>query len=61
MESMTFCESSLDASSPLCYIYNTGRVFVQVETQLSYDIFVIILSICFGLENGPSSGHNTRI
>jgi len=34
---------------------------VQVKTQLSYDVFIVILTTCFGLDNGPSSGHKTYI
>ena len=35
--------------------------FVQVKTQLSYDVFIIILTTCFGLDKGPSSGHKIYI
>jgi len=43
------------------FIQELRRVFfVQVETQLSYNVFIIILK-CFGLDNGPSSGHKTYI
>jgi len=38
-----------------------GGVFIQVKTQLSYDVFIIILTTYFGLDNGPSSGHKTYI
>ena len=40
---------------------NGGGVFAQVKTQLSYYVFIIILTTCFGLDNGPSSGHKTYI
>jgi len=32
---------SLDVSSPLRYICNWGGVFVQVKTQLTYDVVLI--------------------
>ena len=38
-----------------------GVFFVQVKTQLSYGVFIIILTTCFGPDNGPSSGHKTSI
>ena len=44
----------------LLYLQLRRVFFVQVKTQLSCDVFIIILT-CFGLDNGPSSGHKTYI
>lgn len=33
----------------------------QVKTELNYDVFIIKLTTCFGLDSGPSSGHKTYI
>jgi len=43
-----------------CVIQLGRGYFVQDKTQLSY-VFIIILKIRFGLDNGPSSGHKTYI
>jgi len=38
-----------------------GGASLQVKTQLVMMFFIIMLTACFGLDNGPSSGHKTYI
>ena len=35
--------------------------FFQVKTQLSYHVFIIILTACFGLDSGPTSSRKTYL
>ena len=41
-----------------CVIYTIEKgVFVQVKILVIYDVFIIILTTCFGLQNGSCSDH----
>ena len=61
-ENSTSAKKNLQMLDPRCVIYSIEEgFFVQVKTRLSYDVSIIILMTCFGLDNGPSSGHKTYI
>jgi len=54
------CIQSLDASSPLCFIYNQ-IVFTLSQNTSKYNYLMLLyffkLTTCFGPCTGPSSGH----
>jgi len=36
------------------------RGYYSGQNTIKYDVFIIILTTCFGLDNGPSSGQKTH-
>ena len=43
------------------YIYITLDGFCSIQNTTKYDVFIIMLTTCFGLDNGPSSRQKTYI
>jgi len=60
MTVLTPCIPGISSSFLMISLLEEG-IFFQVKTQLSYDVFIIVLTPCFGLDKRSSSGHRTYI